>query len=880
MADDANTDRFSAARAIAIGSLLILIGAFWVVVQELLLNAGSLSSDTPPVGAVGLFLAVLTVGVLLQFVRRHWGLGRRELLLIWCMLVTFLPLASQGLWQRFVGIILTVGSFDQYPADVPDHMLPRGPELLRNGGFGDGLAHWTGAAAVATLDVGGAPRPVARLAGDDDADVCEMVQRLARRGADGIDRFAPKMKFELRVRARRAQFGSGAWFSVDIGADGRRWRTMLSSTRDSPAATVDGTGLQLMGHRAVEIPYGVGDDLWLRLRLAGRGRVDVARVSLRSNEPVFGLIEGSAEIDAGQRDRIPRDETARLHYRPPGALTPARWLYDLRGFVPWRAWTAPLLSWGLLWVAMFLAMYALGAILFRQWSDREKLTFPLTTIPLMLTEPGAHAGRYLPRLVSSRALWAGTITALLVYGLNGLNFYDSDVPALALNVDLGPLFSRPPWRAVLADGNPFTLRIVLLAVGVAFFMDLQLAFSLWFFYLGCRLWLVVLYLQGRLDIAAWAGGPGYGRAAWQFQGIGAAAGIVLVAIWLARRHLADVVRKAVTGSDAIDDRDDPLPHRAAVLLLLIALILLGIWGSLSGAGWWFGVLGMAVMLMFATMAARVRAQCPAPGIGLVPGAPLLLMMALGGLVSFGVLPMTYFLIAGSFMCAGSFLLMMPALMEGFQIASVARIPRGALGAACAVGFVVAVLAGGYVLLNWGYARGLSTMRGTVSERDDFSSLIWRWRAENNSGYNPRLRRFELRAADAAGHPLDADQRRQLAELEALPSVGPSVRVAGYSAAFTCLLAWVRLTFLRFPLHPLGYALATTPLLAQLWFSILLAWLIRLAGVRLGGVRLLRSRMQPYMIGLILGSVGAVLVWDVVAIYKVAHGYTGQVYVPW
>ena len=100
------------------------------------------------------------------------------------------------------------------------------------------------------------------------------------------------------------------------------------------------------------------------------------------------------------------------------------------------------------------------------------------------------------------------------------------------------------------------------------------------------------------------------------------------------------------------------------------------------------------------------------------------------------------------------------------------------------------------------------------------------------------------------------------------------------AGITCLLAYIRLTFLRFPLHPLGYALATTQLLSYFWFSIFLAWLIRLVGLRLGGVRMIRNQLQPYMIGLILGSVAAVLLWDVVGIYKVAHGYTGQIYVTW
>ena len=94
--NDQGQTRFSAVRAICIGAVLLVVGAFWVVLQEILLNAGDLSSNAPPVGAVGLFLGVLSAAVMLGMIRRKWGLDRRELLLIYCMLITFFPLASQG----------------------------------------------------------------------------------------------------------------------------------------------------------------------------------------------------------------------------------------------------------------------------------------------------------------------------------------------------------------------------------------------------------------------------------------------------------------------------------------------------------------------------------------------------------------------------------------------------------------------------------------------------------------------------------------------------------------------------------------------------------------------------------------------------------------
>ena len=113
-----------------------------------------------------------------------------------------------------------------------------------------------------------------------------------------------------------------------------------------------------------------------------------------SNEGVVRLMEGSEQIDAAHYDGVPRDGRSRLLARPSGFW--ARVRYSLSGYIPWRMWWRPLASWGLLWVAMFLAMYAAGALLFRQWSEHEKLTFPLTVLPLALTEPDEGGTGYLP----------------------------------------------------------------------------------------------------------------------------------------------------------------------------------------------------------------------------------------------------------------------------------------------------------------------------------------------------------------------------------------------------------------------------------------------------------------------------------------------------
>ena len=295
-----------------------------------------------------------------------------------------------------------------------------------------------------------------------------------------------------------------------------------------------------------------------------------------------------------------------------------------------------------------------------------------------------------------------------------------------------------------------------------------------------------------------------------------------------------------------------------------------------------------MMLILAVMASRVRAECAAPGMWIVPAAPAIMLMGLGGILRFGVLEMSYVILAGSFMCVGYFLMMMPAFMETFQIAKVTSIGRRTVAAAMVVGFIVAVASGGYMLLNWGYARGLTTMRGSLQEEVGWSSVagsytgesvMWRWRTENHVARQTLIDKENLRAKVDAGEKLTTEEEKKLATTEG-SHIRKSSEIALLSLLATCALGIVRLTFLRFPFHPLGYAMATTQVMNYFWFSIVLAWLIRLIALRLGAVRMLRSQVQPYMIGLIVGSVLALLLWDVVAVVKIAQGYTGKVYVTW
>ena len=72
----------------------------------------------------------------------------------------------------------------------------------------------------------------------------------------------------------------------------------------------------------------------------------------------------------------------------------------------------------------------------------------------------------------------------------------------------------------------------------------------------------------------------------------------------------------------------------------------------------------------------------------------------------------------------------------------------------------------------------------------------------------------------------------------------------------------RSRFLWFPLHPLGYLVAPSYPITNLWFPCFCGWLIKTLTMKYGG-NTAYTTLRPFMIGLILGNAAAMLFWTLV-----------------
>src|SRR5204862_50262 len=121
------------------------------------------------------------------------------------------------------------------------------------------------------------------------------------------------------------------------------------------------------------------------------------------------------------------------------------------------------------------------ALVERQWIARERLTFPLLSIPLEITR-GADTPEGVP-LLRRGPFWLGAAVPLAIGSLNALHRYFPLIPELGLQFPLFPEGTlSPPWTGL--GTMDIVLSFPLLAV--AFIVPADISLSCWFFHFLTR----------------------------------------------------------------------------------------------------------------------------------------------------------------------------------------------------------------------------------------------------------------------------------------------------------------------------------------------------------------------------------------------------------
>lgn len=495
--------------------------------------------------------------------------------------------------------------------------------------------------------------------------------------------------------------------------------------------------------------------------------------------------------------------------------------HDLwRFFEPevFRPWLGPLCFWGGFLFVLAFTMLCLSSVLRRQWIDQEKLTFPIIELPLTMAR-----SQTLGQMFGNPLLLIGFLGTAAVLSLNCVSAVYPSIPGLNLNiVNIGrSWFTSAP----LSSMNPIFVAWWPMAIGLCYLIPLDVSFSCWFFYVAIRLSMAFACAQGWRD--PWAG-LWSDQFPW-FRSItsGAWVGMFITVMWSARSHLARVWRAAMTNEKLPGEAREPMSYRFAVFGALIGFAALVSATVLAGVRPHIAILFFTIYFLAIVVMTRIYAQIAVPIFEL---AHFNTTIAMTGVTGTSALSPKEATILGHFHWFNRTYRQHPMghEMESYAFAEkVGAAPRSMtwiVVAAVVTGIVVGLLTTMQMYYRFGSPMpGFPSPMGAGAEA---------WSLSTQWVVNPR------------------------------PPQPTVIGAMTVSALIVLGLAFARNAWFGFPLHPIGYAFASSYAMEYIWAVVLLTWLIKSMVVRYGGLKLYR-RSLPFFFGIILADCVVQLAWGII-----------------
>lgn len=496
------------------------------------------------------------------------------------------------------------------------------------------------------------------------------------------------------------------------------------------------------------------------------------------------------------------------------------------------SWAPPLAFWLVFLVALMGALITINIFFRAQWTEREKLSFPIIQIPVMLATQ-------LRMLLTNRWFWLAFGITATIDTVNGINYLFPNFPYIPIVkvFTFQGYFVERPWNVIA-----FTeFNLYPFVIGLTFFIPVDLAFSCWFFFIFFKLQQVVASAIGITDL------PGF-----PFPGEQAAGGYIalgLLAIWVSRRHLYRVALAIAGRPGGADETNEPFRYRTTFLLFVLftgVLLIQGLMLTLSrpesepltlgGILHSLAVLSafFAIFFLYSLAIARMRAELGPPAHDLhAMGPDALVHNAVGtrGLGNGNITAFTMF-----FWFNRAYRAHFSAHdMEGYKLAQLTGITSRSITKAMFVAVVVGGIVCFWALLHVLYVHGYSGKQAG----DAFSQEAWN--KMNAWMVFPQRPRIAATVATLAG------------------------------LCLSLVLGAMRMRFTWWAWHPVGYATSTSWSMERLWFCLFLGWLIKALIVRYGGAQLYRKAL-PFFVGLVMGEFTVASLWTIYSIFAQVQTY--------
>jgi len=481
----------------------------------------------------------------------------------------------------------------------------------------------------------------------------------------------------------------------------------------------------------------------------------------------------------------------------------------------WPAWVVPLLVWTGWALALGATMWAWNVILRRRWIDSDRLEFPSIRLPIEMCRSGGFAG-----LLAGRIFWSGFVFATGILSLNQLHTLVPAVPAVPTGFDIDAVVraAPAPWNAL----SPFYMGWDPFSVGICYFIPLDICFSAWFFFLFRKTMEVVGFAFGWRDLGWDAKGFPFTRA----QASGSWIVLFFLLVWAERHHLKQIFRAGFGLRASIEDSQEPGSYRWAARILVLGGLSLMAFSIHAGMSVGLTVAYHAFYWMLTVIMTRIYAQVGPPIEELYFIDPQRFITSLLGTRwdtarSWTIFSLLYWINRDH---RGQ---PMAHQLAAFRAGKSANVPPRAMGKLVFLGFAVGTVTCLLAYLHWAYRLG----------EDQWLEGGWRESAA----------------------PLAIARIRDWVYNPSGP-IGVEVAFMGVGAFVTWVLARLQYTFIGFPCHPIGFALAMCFAVEYNWPAFLVAWLFKFLLFRYGG-RDLYVRLAPFFLGMILANIITPPAWS-------------------
>ncbi|MXV84533.1 hypothetical protein F4X88_21355 [Candidatus Poribacteria bacterium] len=485
-----------------------------------------------------------------------------------------------------------------------------------------------------------------------------------------------------------------------------------------------------------------------------------------------------------------------------------------------KKWVIPTFWWCTFTFALIFVMQCINIIIRKQWTEQERLVYPIVELPYQLAY---NTNQFL----RNRAMWWGFGIASLISLANGLNIFFPSIPAFPnKHIPLNTLFTEKPWTAFLRGGN--AIIVYPFAVGLGFLMPLDLLISCLLFFFLYKVQYFIAILTGLENV------PGFPYP--YEQNTGAYIGICIVALWSTRRQIWRAFRTAFGRSQATDEAE-PMRYRTALLGIIFGGIFIIGFAMRGGMAMWIAILFFAAH--FATIAiplTRIRAQIGFPIHSTTFIGPHHSLISILGTRRIGARNLTWFSLFFWFN-RDNRSHPMPHQLEAFKLAERGNLDVQGLSRLMILLTVIAMPLCIFMLVDTFFELGVNT--GKVGGQ---------------------INSFGGRAYRFLEGWLTSPQDPNRGHIAAI--------IFGFS--LTTLLSAVRSRLFWWPIHPLGYGVSFH--LHLFWAAFAISALAKWSVLKYGGLGLYRKAV-PLFLGLALGDFVMGSFWNILSILLDRPTYT-------